>query len=154
VPMPTDIELQTYAAATNALARLARVLERACNELSLPHYRVLSAIAEGEERASRVAARLSLGKPAVSAAVDALVTRGLVERGGDAADQRVTSLQVTPTGREVLGRCQVAMNAALSQVLAHSAYPSTALETVAGLGQALDAHADERLAQKLAGDTK
>lgn len=71
--------------------------------------------------------------------------RGLLERGGDAADQRATFLAVTPVGLEVLERCQKAMNRSLDGVLAHSAYPATALETLAGLGQAIDVYADERL---------
>lgn len=149
-PTPTAADA-TYAAAASAIARLARVLERSCDELSLAHYRVLSAVAAGEDRASRVAVRLSLGKPAISAAVDALVTRGLLERGGDVADQRATSLAVTPSGVEVLARCQGAMNDALGGVLVHSSYAETALETLASLGQALDAYADERLQQRLLG---
>lgn len=148
--LPSDL-LKTYSGATSAVARLARVLDRACEELSLPHYRVLSAVADGEARASRVATRLSLGKPAVSAAVEALVTRGLLLRGGDDADQRATSLVVTPAGHEVLERSQAAMNEALGRILAHTAYAATALETLAGLGQALDAYADERLQQKMLG---
>ncbi len=66
--------------AVRALARATRVLERASGELSLAHYRVLSAIASGEKRASRVAERLAIGKPTVSAAVEALAQRGLLLR--------------------------------------------------------------------------
>jgi DNA-binding MarR family transcriptional regulator len=58
--------------AVRALARATRVLERASGELSLAHYRVLAAIASGDERASRVANRLAIGKPTVSVAVEAL----------------------------------------------------------------------------------
>ena len=39
------------------LARASRILERATGELSLAHYRVLAAVASGEERASRLAVR-------------------------------------------------------------------------------------------------
>ena len=63
-----------------ALARLARVIERAGDELNLAQYRVLVAIASGDERASRVATRLAIGKPTVSAIVEALHDRGLVPR--------------------------------------------------------------------------
>src|SRR5579875_3572176 len=58
--------------AVRALARASSVLERSSSELNLAHYRVLSAIASGQERASHVAARLALGRPAVSAAVESL----------------------------------------------------------------------------------
>lgn len=49
--------------AARALARASSVLERASSELSLGHYRVLSAVASGHERASQVAAKLALGLP-------------------------------------------------------------------------------------------
>jgi DNA-binding MarR family transcriptional regulator len=51
------------------------------SELNMVHYRVLSAIASGEDRASRVAERLELGRPAISAAVDALCRAGYLVRG-------------------------------------------------------------------------
>lgn len=141
--MSSPDDAQTYATATTAIARLARLLERSCSGLSLSHYRVLSAVAAGEGRASRVAIRLSLGKPAISAAVEGLVAQGFLERAGDAADQRATSLTITPAGLEVLQRCQQVMNASLDKVLAHSGYPETALATLAGLGAAVDAYAEE-----------
>ena len=62
------------------LSRLARILERASAELSLSHYRVLAMVSSGDGRASRLAGRLALGKPAISAAVESLVSRGLLAR--------------------------------------------------------------------------
>src|SRR5438874_3346577 len=60
------------------LARLARVLERACVDLTLPQYRVLALVATGSERATHLAGELALTKPTVSAMVESLVERGLV----------------------------------------------------------------------------
>ena len=85
-----------------ALARATRVLERASGELSLAHYRVLSAIASGDERASRVAHRLAVGKPTVSAAVDALAQRGLLVRTAVDRDHRVAALHLTSEGVALL----------------------------------------------------
>ncbi len=73
---PSDVPADRARDAVRALARASRVLERASSELSLAHYRVLSAIASGDERGSRIAARLALGKPTVSAAVESLCQRG------------------------------------------------------------------------------
>ena len=81
--LPAESELE----ALRALVRIARLLERVSGDLSLAHYRVLAAISDGDERASRLATRLALGKPAVSAAVDALCRRGLVARCEVADDQ-------------------------------------------------------------------
>src|SRR2546421_10046018 len=62
--------------AVRALARASSVLERASSELSLAHYRVLAAISSGSAMASRIADRLAVGKPTISAAVEALERRG------------------------------------------------------------------------------
>src|ERR1700760_355914 len=88
--------------AIRALARMARLLERSSGNLNLAHYRVLSAIAEGDERASGVAARLGLGKPTVSAAVESLTKRGLLLREDAEGDRRATTLTLTPAGEEAL----------------------------------------------------
>src|SRR5256885_8721907 len=63
--------------AVRALARASSVLERASSELSLAHYRVLAAISSGSAMASRIADRLAVGKPTISAAVEALERRGV-----------------------------------------------------------------------------
>ena len=88
----------TDVAAVRAVARLARVLERASGDLSMAHYRVLAAVADGDERASRVAARLALGKPTISASVDALCRHGLLTREDVEHDQRATTLRLTDAG--------------------------------------------------------
>lgn len=132
--------------AVRTLARLSRILERATGELSLAHYRVLSAVAGGEERASRVAARLALGKPTISASVDALCKRGLLTRE-TAADQRVATLRLTTAGAQVLDGVEQALTARMQRVLAEVDDPAAVLAAVRALGPALDAVADQRLAE-------
>ena len=95
--------------AVRALARASRVLERASGELSLAHYRVLSAIASGDERASRVAARLAVGKPTISAAVESLCQRGLLVRSEVTGDQRAAALRLTAEGEALLDRVEAEM---------------------------------------------
>lgn len=85
--------------AVRALARLARALERSSGDLNLAHYRVLAAVADGDERASRVAERLALGKPTVSAAVESLCKRGLLAREVADDDRRAATLSPTPAGK-------------------------------------------------------
>lgn len=133
-------------AAVQALARTARLLERAAGELSLPQYRVLSAIAAGEDRASRVAARFGLGRPAVSATVEALCREGLVDRTGAPGDQRAIVLSVTPAGRDVLERVEGVMVQALTDLCRRSAAdpPRRVLEVMAALGPAVDEVVAER----------
>lgn len=131
--------------AIRAVVRISRLLERACGDLSLAHYRVLAAVAEGEERASRIAERLALGKPTVSASVDALCRRGLLVREPNPADQRAVALRVTPAGREELAAAEAGMLRRLDAVLDRTPDPDTTTRTLAGLATVLDELAAERL---------
>jgi DNA-binding MarR family transcriptional regulator len=133
--------------AVRALARVSRVLERASGELNLAHYRVLSAIASGDERASRVAVRLALGKPAVSAAVDSLVHRGLVVRTGVTTDQRASDLSLTAAGRAALEVAETAMVERISQLCGRTPDCARVQESLAWLGAALDEAVAERFSR-------
>jgi DNA-binding MarR family transcriptional regulator len=134
--------------AVRALARIARLLERASGELSLAHYRVLTAIEAGDERASRVAARLALGKPTISAAVDALGRRGLITRADVEGDQRATALRLTAAGRAVLASAEEAMLAQVGDLVARTPEGARVYESLAWLGAALDEAAEARLAAR------
>ncbi len=136
--------------AIRALARVARLLERSSGDLSLAHYRVLSAIAEGSERASRVADRLTLGKPTVSAAVESLTRRGLILREDAAEDRRATTLTLTPAGEEALAAVDREMLGYLDDLLGRTADPARVLDSLGQLGKALDELAAERAARRKA----
>ncbi len=124
--------------AVRALARASRILERASAELSLPHYRVLAAIASGEERASRVAARLALGKPTISAAVDALTQRGLLAKSGRPDDQRVAVLRLTPAGEALLARVEAQMVERIDALCARTPDADRVREAFSWVGTAID----------------
>jgi DNA-binding MarR family transcriptional regulator len=135
---------QTQVEAVRALARASRVLERASGELSLAHYRVLSAVASGEERASRVASRLAIGKPTISAAVDSLCGRGLLSRSGVDGDQRAASLRVTPDGAALLARVEAEMISRIEDLCARTPDGAQLLESLVWLGAAIDETQAER----------
>jgi DNA-binding MarR family transcriptional regulator len=135
----TDIE------AVRAVARLSRVLERACGDLSMAHYRVLSAVADGDERASRVARRLALGKPTISASVEALCRRGLLTREDVTEDQRAVTLRLTPAGAGVLRDVEAAMSERLAAVLAQTARPVETSAALSRLGAGIDRFAAQRV---------
>jgi DNA-binding MarR family transcriptional regulator len=134
------------------LARLARLLERACGELdpplTLPQYRILAMIASGSDRASRLARLLALAKPTVSATVDTLVERQLVERSTSRDDRRVTTLTVTAGGHAVLADAETMMRARFEEVLAHVDDPDAVAATLAALDDALDDRRAERRAAR------
>jgi DNA-binding MarR family transcriptional regulator len=130
--------------AVRALARASRILERASGELNLAHYRVLSAIASGDERASRIASRLALGKPTVSAAVDSLCQRGLLTRSGESRDQRVAVLRLTDTGRDLLHSVETEMVSRIQDLLDRTPGGDHLIESLVWLGKAID----ERMAAR------
>lgn len=135
--------------AVRALARLARAVERASSELSLAHYRVLSAVAAGEERASRVAERLQLGRPAVSAAVEALGRAGYFERVETLSDRRAFDLRLTPAGEELLRRVEAAMAELVSELCGETPDGQSILAGLASLNRTLD----DRLARRVSACT-
>lgn len=141
---------ETEVGAIRALARVARLLERSSGDLNLAHYRVLSAIAEGSERASRVADRLALGKPTVSSAVESLTKRGLLLRENVADDRRATTLTLTPAGEDALAAVDREMLGYLDELLARTPDPARVLESLGQLGTALDEVAAERSASRAA----
>jgi DNA-binding MarR family transcriptional regulator len=136
--------------AVRALARATRVLERASGELSLAHYRVLSAVASGDERASRVANRLAIGKPTVSAAVDALVQRGLLVRSGVDGDQRVAALHLTAEGTALLSRVETEMIRRIDDLCARTPDGDQLMQSLVWLGAAIDDMQAQRAAERRA----
>jgi DNA-binding MarR family transcriptional regulator len=136
------------------LARLARLLERACGELQPPltlaQYRLLAMIGSGADRASHLAGQLALAKPTVSATVDTLVERGLVERGSSRHDRRVTTLAVTTRGHDELGDAETAMRARLDDVLARLDDPDAVSVVLAALRGGLDERRSARRSERRA----
>lgn len=136
----------TAVAAVRALARASRLMERLSGDLNSAQYRVLSSIASGDERASRIAARLALGKPTISATVDSLVQRGLLTRSGADADQRVAVLRLTDAGRDVLDRVESDMIGRLTGLQARTPGGEQLLPSLVWLGRAIDELHAERQA--------
>jgi DNA-binding MarR family transcriptional regulator len=134
--------------AIRALARVARLLERSSGDLNLAHYRVLAAVADGDERASRVADRLALGKPTVSAAVESLCKRGLLSREDAVDDRRAATLTLTPAGEAALAEVERGMLERIDDLCARTADGDRVLEALGQLGEALDEVAAERAAQR------
>jgi DNA-binding MarR family transcriptional regulator len=136
--------------ATRTLAHLARVLERASGELSLPQYRILSLVARGDERASVLAGRLALTKPTVSAIVDNLAERGLLDRRAVAGDRRSIQLTVTTDGSAALERVERSMAGELQRLLQQVADRDALLHALSQLDEVIRAERKERMSARLA----
>jgi long-chain acyl-CoA synthetase len=85
-------------------------------DLSLPQYRILILLDEGKVEASALADKLAVSRPSVTAVVDGLVTRGLVERHHDSGDRRRVGHHITPEGRLVLDRADESVDGRLSSI--------------------------------------
>jgi len=134
--------------AVRSLARASRVLERASGELSLAHYRVLSAIASGDERASRVADRLAVGKPTISATVDVLCQRKLLERWEVEGDQRASTLRLTAEGEALLARVESEMINRIDDLCDRTPDGRQLLESLVWLGRAIDETQAQRASER------
>jgi long-chain acyl-CoA synthetase len=101
---PDDPAGAPLPAAARAAARLAKQVELALADidLTLPQYRALAFLARGILSPSLLAGRLAVTRPTITALVDGLVQRGLVERRPDPDDGRRTVHRLTPAGHESL----------------------------------------------------
>ncbi|RNI20516.1 MarR family transcriptional regulator [Flexivirga caeni] len=123
------------------------MFERASTDLSLAHFRVLSAVSDGQQRASRLARRLALGKPAVSASVESLCKRGLLERQAEVTDQRAVTLRLTADGEIALAAARAAMVQQLRAVIEHASSGPETIDRLAQLNVGLDELAEQRAAR-------
>src|SRR5262245_39174808 len=130
--------------AVRGLAFAARKLERSAGDLTLAQYRVLALVADGDERSSRLAERLAVAKPTITAVVDGLVERGFLVREAVAGDRRSIRVALTPSGTEALRAADDAMGEVLGRILE---YAADGAAVVAALGDLDDALAQRREAR-------
>lgn len=118
-----------------AAARLARQIEVALIdvELSLAQYRLLLFLDGGSARASALADHLAVSRPSVTAVVDGLVARGLVERRHEEADRRRVGHTITEDGLRVLRAADDAVASRLEEILSSASDPAVARSALGGL---------------------
>ena len=92
-------------------ARLAKHVELALNpvDLSLPQFRVLVILEQGSAAASALASTLAVSPPSVTALIDGLVARGLVERQSVTGDRRRVAHVLTDKGKRMLAEADGAL---------------------------------------------
>jgi DNA-binding MarR family transcriptional regulator len=99
------------------LMRLSRALDRVDSGLSPQQYRILKLAGAGGERSARLAQRLAVAKPTLTAIADSLVAAGLARREAEAGDRRVVRLHLTQAGTEAVARADAAYRQWLGQML-------------------------------------
>jgi long-chain acyl-CoA synthetase len=140
---PKDVSIERSVVAVRAAARLAKAVETALGgaDLSLPQYRLLALLSDGSSAATALADRLAVSRPSITALVDGLVERGLVERQADAADRRRVAHALTSLGRATLARGDTAVAERLTWLTSHvdDERAATAMEGLAAWHDTLDA---------------
>src|SRR4051812_31425960 len=89
-------------------------------------------LAEGSALTSVLADQLAVTKPTVSAVVDGMVERGLVQRGPDASDRRRVALTLTADGLRLLAAADDAIFARLGEIAAFLDPPTEAAGAMDG----------------------
>jgi DNA-binding MarR family transcriptional regulator len=121
------------------LLRLQRLLETAETGLSVPQCRMLAALSEGGVRSARLAERLAVRQPTVTALATGLIAAGYITREKEVGDRRIVQLQVTPAGRAELASAEAAYAARLTTVLAGYPDAERLMTGLLAVGAVLDA---------------
>ena len=126
-----------------AAAKLARqiTIPLTDHDLSLSQYRVLVFLDEGGAAPSDLADRLSVSRPSITALMDGLDERGLVERHRDPDDGRRVVHHLTAAGRRTLAVADQAVADRLTRLGAHvnAGDPTPLIENLSRFGDAIRA---------------
>ena len=118
-------------------------------ELTQGQYRVLAFLAEEPTAAaaSRLAERLAVSRPTITAVVDGLAGRGLVQRRDDPDDRRRVDHVLTDAGRRALEQADALVARRLAELVRHlePAEQRAALDDLALWHLALDRARDALL---------
>ena len=141
-----DVDRRTLGRTAAWLAKQVE-LGLATVDLSLPQYRILGMLDESSAVSSDLAERLAVRPPTITAVVDGLVTRGLVERRTVEGDRRRVALVLTDDGQAILTAADAAVDArlhALTDLLGDPVVTEEAFRGLAGWRQALLAYRRDR----------
>jgi DNA-binding MarR family transcriptional regulator len=120
------------------MLRLFRALERVGAELTPQQYRILKLAGMGGERSARLAERLAVAKPTLTAIADGLVAAGYARRETEPGDRRVVRLCLTASGHAAVERADAAYGQWLNQLLAETGQPEHVLQALGLLNEAMD----------------
>ena len=111
-------------------------------DLTVPQFRVLGILAEGSSAASGLADRLAVRRPSITALVDGLVARGLVDRRQEDADRRRVALRLTDAGARIVADADRTVDRYLASIAGHlpDKDEAMALRSLELWGRAMVAH--------------
>jgi DNA-binding MarR family transcriptional regulator len=120
------------------LLRLFRALERVDTDLTPQQYRILKLAGAGGERSAKLAERLAVAKPTLTATADGLVAAGYARRETEPGDRRVVRLCLTESGHAAVERADAAYGQWLDQLLTQATAPDAVLNALDTLNEAMD----------------
>ena len=139
------LDVQAAQAAVLTVMRLFRALERVDTGLTPQQYRILKLAGAGGERSARLAERLAVAKPTLTATADGLVAAGYAQREAEAGDRRVVRLCLTAAGRAALDRADAAYAGWLGPLLGATGDMAGVLGAMSNLDNAMDERRRARL---------
>ncbi len=139
------LDVQAAQAAVLTVMRLFRALERVDTGLTPQQYRILKLAGAGGERSARLAERLAVAKPTLTATADGLVAAGYAQREAEAGDRRVVRLCLTAAGRAALDRADAAYASWLGPLLGATGDMAGVLGAMSNLDSAMDERRRARL---------
>jgi DNA-binding MarR family transcriptional regulator len=119
------------------ILRLFRGLECVDTGLTPSQYRIMKLAGAGGERSTRLAQRLAVAKPTLTATADGLVAAGYACRAAEPGDRRVVRLSLTPAGRAALDRADAAYADWLAPLLDATGDRGAVLDALGLLGSAM-----------------
>jgi DNA-binding MarR family transcriptional regulator len=128
------------------ILRISRVLERIDAGVSPQQYRMLKLIGEGGERSARLAEKLAVAKPTLTATADSLVAAGLACRESEPGDRRVVRLCLTAAGQAAVQRADEAYATWFGSLLDHTGQSAGILADLTALNDAMTERRRARLA--------
>lgn len=110
-----------------AAAWLGKQVELALADLDLspPQYRVLGVLGEGASMPSALADRLAVRRPTITAVVEGLAARGLIERAPHREDRRSITHALSDKGERLLLEADRAVDARLRTIAEFGPKPAT-----------------------------
>jgi DNA-binding MarR family transcriptional regulator len=145
---PTEERAAPAIAALLTILRITRVLERIDAGVSPQQYRMLKLIGAGGERSARLAEKLAVARPTLTATADSLVAAGLACREAEPGDRRVVRLRLTEAGQKAVERADAAYAEWFGSLLEHTGRA----EQIAADLLALDDAMTERRRARLGAD--
>lgn len=119
------------------ILRLFRGLECVDAGLTPSQYRIMKLAGAGGERSTRLAQRLAVAKPTLTATADGLVAAGYACRAAEPGDRRVVRLSLTTAGHAALDRADAAYAGWLGPLLDATGDPEAVLDALELLGSAM-----------------